>query len=125
MRGYRTAEGLRGDVVEVVRCQARERGLEPQEQVVVNATGWSGMQQVVRDRLADIGEQRQAEHPVRLVLDNRGPGLAPVDVCEAHPRDVHGTQAGPGRQKQHRPVPAPRWGRPVSGVDQLIDTTGR
>ena len=59
---------------------------------------------VVDDRPADVVEQRQAQRPARLVLDDRDLLRPPVEVAQFEATQIRDPQAQPGGRQDHRVV---------------------
>jgi len=60
--------------------------------------------QVVHQRRAHVGGQRQAVDPPALAVNHHFTA-APIQILKAQDGDLRRTQAEPGHQQQHRPVP--------------------
>ena len=73
--------------------------------------------QVIGDRLAHVGGQRQPGVVIAFAPHRALPG-APVDVIQGEAGDLPGPQAHPGEQDQDRVVAAPGGAVPVAGRQQ-------
>ena len=76
---------------------------------------------VVDDRPADVVQQRQAQPPARLVLDDRDRPRPPVQVAEFESTQIRDPQAEPGGHQDHRVVAFAGGGLPVDPGQQPPD----
>jgi hypothetical protein len=96
--------------------RARQRGvrrLDTNEQRPAQGASGAPIAQIGRDRLADIGRQRQLLNAVALAMHPELAG-APVDVLQRQGGDLADTQPEPNEHRQDRKVAASADGAPVA-----------
>ncbi len=76
---------------------------------------------VVDDRPADVVQQRQAQRPARLVLDDRDLLRPPVQVAQFEAAQIRDPQAQPGGRQDHRVVAFAGGGLTVDPGQQPAD----
>jgi hypothetical protein len=76
---------------------------------------------VVDDRPADVVQQRQAQRPARLVLNDRDLLRPPVEVAQFEATQIRDPQAQPGGRQDHRVVAFPRGGLAIDPGQRPAD----
>ena len=81
----------------------------------------SSVLEIVYDRPADIGEERQALHPGRLGLHEFDAVVVPFQIIKLEMLDVHRPEAQTRCQKDHGIIPFPGRVAPVDDIEHFGD----